>query len=443
MTLNEIEINNFRCFTKYQINLAPKVSVLIGKNGAGKSSLLKAIRYALGFIFSTEEELGEDILIAGNPDVGIETMEQSDFFGKTYNQIPASFASIKATAYYMTTPLSWEMNQRNIPGAKPNVKLYSDAYKHFMETFKSCNILPVYAYFSDSFPHKEGVPTEFANDQLSSYDRVLRTFGYDQWNKEPSFSYMWLVRWLNAIIRDVQQNHNDKFINQEANYVTKKLMEASIPVSKECDDAFQILSTLFRIKDDHSLELWLRLKNGNDILFQNLPAGYLRFYSIVLDICYRHWILNQDPNREPEGVVIIDEVDLHLHPTFAVEVVDRLTRTFPRMQFVLSTHSPIVVSNIKTNMADNKIFRMVYGEEKAHELPDIFGIDYNIALHTVMDSSSSNGVVDVLRSSILRNMRLGKTDVVEAKKEKLKELVTSERYNMIMNEIEKIYNNNL
>ena len=187
------------------------------------------------------------------------------------------------------------------------------------------------------------------------------------------------------------------------------------------------------------MEMWLRMKDGRDILFQNLPAGYLRLYSIVLDICCRHWILNHNSKKEPEGVVIVDEVDLHLHPTFAVEVVDRLTKVFPDIQFILSTHSPLVVSNIKTNDSQNKIFRMVFGENRPHEVADIYGLDYNIALQTVMDGSASNGVTETLRSSILRNMRQGKNDIVEQKKEELKALVSERRYQEILSDIEKNY----
>lgn len=442
MTLETIEISNFRCFTNYTINLAPKVSVLIGRNGAGKTSLLRAIRYALGFVFSTEKKLGDELLVAGNEDVKMEQISGNDFFSTTFNGIPATSTSIHTIAKYLGETLDWTLSRRNVVGEDADVSKYMGAYHRFMKAFKDNDTLPVYAYFSDSFPHKEGGLTEFAKTQLGSYDKTLRTFGYDQWDKEPSYSYMWLIRWLNAIIRDVQTNHADAYSHEEANYITLKLMQASVPVNKDCDDSFQITTPLFNIKDDKSMELWLRMKSGNDILFQNLPAGYLRLYSIVLDICCRHWILNHDSKKEPVGVVIIDEVDLHLHPTLAVEVVERLTRTFPKIQFILSTHSPLVVSNIKTNTTENKIFRMVYGENKPHEVADIYGLDYNIALQTVMDGSASNGVTDYLRSSILRNMRQGRNDLVEQKKSELKALVSEVRFQAIMENIEKSFKEN-
>ena len=419
--------------------MAPKVSVLIGRNGAGKTSLLRAIRYAMGFIFSSEKELGDELLIAGNMDVGMEQISNADFFTNQFNEIPSTTASISAEANFLGTPLIWEICRRNVVGENADVNKYAEAYRRFMKTFRDHDTLPVYAFFSDSFPHKEGQLTDFAKSQLESYDRVLRTFGYDQWDKEPSYSYMWLRRWLNAVIRDVQLNHTDKYSEEEANYITRKLMEVSLPINNDCDDSFQIKTTIFKINDDRSIEMWLRMKGDRDILFQNLPAGYLRLYSIVLDICCRHWILNHDSKKEPIGVVLIDEVDLHLHPTLAVEVVERLTKAFPGIQFIMSTHSPIVISNVKSNTPDHKVFRMVNGEEKAHEVADIYGIDYNIALQTVMEGNASNGVTDSLRSSILRNMRLGRHDLVDMKKNELKGLVSDSRYHAILADIEKAY----
>ena len=235
----------------------------------------------------------------------------------------------------------------------------------------------------------------------------------------------------------------DKYSATESSYVTQKLMDFSQPVHEDCDDSYIIKTAFFKITDQKELELWLRMKNGNDVLFQNLPAGYLRLYSIVLDISYRHWILNQNATIEPEGVVMIDEVDLHLHPSLAVEAVERLCKTFPKIQFVLTTHSPLVVTNIRTNTGENKIFRMVKDETKPHEIPDVYGIDYNTALYSVMESSHNNEVIEFLRNSILRSLRRGKSELVEAKKEELRSMVSSNRFDEIMAEINRIYQENL
>jgi predicted ATP-binding protein involved in virulence len=443
MTIKSIRIENFRCFTEFAINFAPKVSVIIGRNGAGKSSLLKAMLYALGFVFSKEETLGQELLVAGNYDVEMEPIKKNEFYMKQFNGIPASITNIHSEGEYMGAHLIWDIAQKNFEGEKPDVNKYIQAYKLFMDTFKKTDVLPVFAFFSDSFPHKVGGMSDFAKEQVANDGSVVRTFGYEQWDGDTTNLNIWLNRLINAIIRNTQLNNEDEYSRIEAAYVTQKLMDFSKPIHEDCDDSFVIKTAFFKITDNKELELWLRMKNDNDILFQNLPAGYLRLYSIVLDIGYRHWILNHNAEIEPEGIVMIDEVDLHLHPSLAVEAVERLERTFPKIQFVLTTHSPLVVSNIKTNTGDNKIFRMVKDESKPHEVPDVYGIDYNTALHSVMESSYNNEVIEFLRSSILRSMRRGKPDLVEAKKEELRQMVTAERFGKIMADIQKSYHDNL
>ena len=83
---------------------------------------------------------------------------------------------------------------------------------------------------------------------------------------------------------------------------------------------------------------------------------------------------------EPYGCVLIDEVDLHLHPSLALEVIKRFRNLFPKMQYIMTTHSPLAITNLPHENGDNKILRMVKGESKPHVLPDVYGIDYDVAV---------------------------------------------------------------
>lgn len=81
-------------------------------------------------------------------------------------------------------------------------------------------------------------------------------------------------------------------------------------------------------------------------MLNNLPAGYCRLYSIILDLAYRAYILNGD--KEPTGIVLIDEIDLHLHPSLEQEVVQCLAEVFPKVQFIMTSHSAAVIANLDT-----------------------------------------------------------------------------------------------
>ena len=436
MILKSVSVENFRAFKNFSMSFAPKVSVLIGKNGAGKSSLLQSLIYALNFIFSDEESLGDTFIASGNPDLKMESMNVDEFYRKSFDAIPESFSNIHCEADYLGKKLHWDIYKRSLAGQVPNPEKYADAFRGFIDTYQKEGILPVLAYFSDSFPHKHYSLTEFAKIQIASQDSVIPNFGYEQWSKEYACTYMWQSRWVNAIAKDVQLQYKDKFAHDEAGYVTQKMIEFSKPIHDECINDYEIETMFFALKDNVP-QMWLRLKNGKDIDFNHLPAGYARIYSIVIDICYRSWILNRDVTKEPIGVVMIDEVDLHLHPSLAVEVVERLTKLFPKIQFILTTHSPLIISTLPTADGQSKIYRIVNGEAEPHVLSDIYGIDYNTTLLDVMESSVGSEIINYLTETLLRNMRQGNVKLVEKRKAELKKLVSVTRYNEIIQSLER------
>ena len=74
---------------------------------------------------------------------------------------------------------------------------------------------------------------------------------------------------------------------------------------------------------------------------------------MVLELAYRSVLLNpamENIAAETEGVVLIDEIEMHLHPAWQWKVLKVLQETFPKVQFIISTHSPIVLSSAKNAM---------------------------------------------------------------------------------------------
>lgn len=86
------------------------------------------------------------------------------------------------------------------------------------------------------------------------------------------------------------------------------------------------------------------------IPFHLLSDGYRNMIGMVADIAYRMATLNPqleaDVIKKTEGIVLIDEIDLHLHPKWQKQVVERLLDTFPKVQFVASSHSPFIIQSL-------------------------------------------------------------------------------------------------
>jgi hypothetical protein len=96
------------------------------------------------------------------------------------------------------------------------------------------------------------------------------------------------------------------------------------------------------------------MKAGSEEL--RLPAiwlsqGYQAVISLVADIIGHVWLEAGEPVKlqDMEGIVLVDELDLHLHPTWQTEIVAGLKRTFPNMQFIVTTHSPLVLAGCKAD----------------------------------------------------------------------------------------------
>ncbi|CAI8703091.1 hypothetical protein EMIT0P291_100113 [Pseudomonas sp. IT-P291] len=77
---------------------------------------------------------------------------------------------------------------------------------------------------------------------------------------------------------------------------------------------------------------------------------------------------------EGDGIVLIDEVDLHLHPKWQRSLIRQLSETFPNCQFVLTTHSPLVISDAKD------VLCYVLNDGELHEQSGLYGLDANQVL---------------------------------------------------------------
>ncbi|MCT4804514.1 AAA family ATPase, partial [Serratia marcescens] len=89
-------------------------------------------------------------------------------------------------------------------------------------------------------------------------------------------------------------------------------------------------------------------KSGIELDAQQLSQGEKTILTLVGDLARRLSLLNPELENpfEGKGIVLIDEIDLHLHPTWQQKIIGRLLTTFPNVQFILSTHSPQVLSTV-------------------------------------------------------------------------------------------------
>ncbi|MCI6887617.1 MAG: AAA family ATPase, partial [Lachnospiraceae bacterium] len=125
---------------------------------------------------------------------------------------------------------------------------------------------------------------------------------------------------------------------------------------------------------------------------EDLSAGYQSVLNLVIDLAYRMAILNPDACesiQKAEGIVLIDEIDSNLHPKWQWRIVEALTQTFPNVQFIAATHSPIIVSSCKD--------------------ANIISIDEKQQVRYIRDSYAFS-VNDILRDMLGYHMRPAKVE---------------------------------
>lgn len=424
MYLNKLHISNFRCFRNYTIEFAPRVTILFGKNGSGKSTLIHAIHKALSFLMYSEEVKEKTVKGKKAKIIDVKTFRLNNPYPTVegFSVLDCNYEGTKPIEYEINIhadaifgehfPLDWDMT-----GVAPKMSLRKSGYrKKFLQLYEwsqkaySLPQLPLLAYYSDGFPHYSLFYQRNRKEETKRDFHLKNSFpelGYTDWNNDKGFTNIWLDRLRNKLSRQEVIPREMRLI--EDRYKAGKIeqdkyntfIEASKKELKECNNEISKISNclqLFSEGDSNNMEvasLELGIHNRTEVnivttdreryAFSVLPAGYKRLFYIALDLAYRSFLLSNGTSTNITGIAIIDEIDLHLHPELEQKVLGRLTKTFPNIQFIVSTHSPLVLTDIDTIGDNNKVMRMTPNSKAPEELSNVHGIDYNQMLEENMD----------------------------------------------------------
>ena len=426
MYLKSLHIQNFRCFADYTIEFAPGVTVLFGKNGAGKTTLINALHKALSFMMHSEKvkakdpktkklvPIGEKSIRSGNPFVSVEGFSLMGDVHYEGTKRSDYLMEISATAELNNqTPLEWAISAYAI-NCRLRPSEYKQAFQNLYDWHLSAKELPLLAYYSDSFPHVAMSLSKDKKEQSKEAYHVKNNYpelGYTEWNSDKGFTNTWIERLKSKLfnVRDIpheieslEENHESGRVTEEEYTLQKDQLNHELQTAKreiaaitDClnrffkgDNYYEIVSLgLGRYRRN---EIYYIASSGKRGSIRELPAGYKRLVYIVLDIAYRAYLLSGRTSTDIPGIVIVDEIDLHLHPELEQVVLQRLMKTFPSVQFIVSTHSPLVLTGVSTTKPTHRILRMepLYSSETAPKEPipmyDIYGLDIDTSIQLVM-----------------------------------------------------------
>ena len=146
-------------------------------------------------------------------------------------------------------------------------------------------------------------------------------------------------------------------------------------------------------------KIYYILPDGRETDSDNLSDGYRRLINIVLDLAFRCMLLNKgiyglEACAKTEGTVLIDEIDLHLHPTMQSVVMKGLNNAFPKLQFIITSHAPMIMSSISLETG-NKIIKLQFSETNGYEAHEtkLFGMDASTIIETELNIPSRDAIV--------------------------------------------------
>lgn len=395
MFIKNIKLTNYRNYETLNLDLGNQATLLIGKNGMGKTNIITALKQSLSFIFTKSSRVSQSNFIANT----IQKIKSFDTIDANRRYNPDGTQSREGTypIQIETTIDIGEEEPLDVIFCRENLssgmrELFTPEAIRFWNHYQDLDDLPVLAFYSDSFPHEKVTIGKKIQDLLNSEFGISQSAGYYNWDDPRDCGLVWQQYFA-------MQWKNDKFghtANNEAAYIqavgdsVKKFAAPLSDAEKNEDFELQEITVISRGEKDIVV---LRFANGMESDFETLPAGYRRAFSIAFDLANRAFLLNNNCN--PNGVCFIDEIDLHLHPSLAQEILERLRTAFPRIQFIASTHSPVVLTNFKQD-DDNYVYRLNRDSNSTYSIQKIdysYGIDYNSLLTDLMGTKVRNSIL--------------------------------------------------
>jgi predicted ATP-binding protein involved in virulence len=401
MKITKLRMQSFRGISDLTLDFDPQLNVLIGDNGSGKSSTLDCLAVFLSNIMT---EIQTFLSVEGSMPPAFTERDISNISNETQTELNILIDGIPKELIFslvlIRKPLS--SSGYDLIGFKNNNKFaisnpnHYDArsdfanseiiHNYFYDRFRADTMasLPLAVYYSANRLVRE-VNLESLEDlavgQLSAYNQSI-VAGKTNFND----FFVWF--------RNTEDLENEEWRNGNHEYCDRGLQATRNAIISLMPDF-----TDLQVKRSR-MEMTLK-KQGKELIVNQLSDGEKCLLAMVGDLARRLAIANPglDEPLQGSGIVLIDEIELHLHPKWQRMIIPGLIKTFPNCQFIVTTHSPQVLGEVK----DGKIFRLANTEAGVTAEPvRTYGRDSNRILENEMGVPKrsleiKNGLLDLFR----------------------------------------------
>jgi len=377
LKINELYLDNYRAFEDFTIKFDKQLTVLVATNGKGKTAILDAIAAAFGtFVNATGLANGvrlqrEDVRRFKARDTQSNEMEE---------KYPLT---VKASGYIDNNLAEWIREYK-----KPKSSLTSKDTKQLIEYGEK---------ISELVSHGEAIDLPLISYYGTGRLWAQKRTTFDKKNNETSR--------LSGYIDCLDSYSSYKSFKSWYEYICKSELEMKIEaIEKESinlpDNEFTDIREALQeavneviLKNSGWKDIIYRQKaksiimnhsaNG-ELLVTKLSDGIRSMIGLVADIAYRAIKLNPHLKNAPKktsGIILVDEIDMHLHPRWQQTVLTDMIKAFPKMQFIVTTHSPQVLTTVRKEqiriLDDNKVITpssSSFGEDSSILLAEIMGV---------------------------------------------------------------------
>lgn len=411
MRLNSIQLLNYRCFSDITVRFDADFNVLAGANGSGKTTLLKGISESLAALVGYLPNTQALMSLNDESDVRFEMVEQQGRF-RFERRYPVV---IRARAVAFGEEMQWELTKKNalayaeILGRLPGTAALEKSGS--IPTLGSPSrisdfTLPVAAFYRANRHWNSREISEVA----AATARNSRMDAYANW-QDSSFDAGALLTWvisksLERAQSSAQSGKKFDEIEDDELALVNSALSAALEGAKGL--YYDLLQKSLMVR-------WERAAAAGvpETPFANLSDGQRAIVGLVVDIARRMCLLNPHLGaqviRETPGIVLIDELDIHLHPKWQRAITRGLRAAFPCVQFIAASHSPQILSELQPT-------EIIVLEPGATSHPEAsYGLDSSSILEEVMMAKSRPAEIAALLETIYDSLE--RNDIAAARRD--------------------------
>lgn len=397
MKINRLQIDNFRGIKKQELILDGKGTIFFGMNGVGKSSILRAV----SILFSKLIQKAIKNKYKNTMDIDISDI----MFGQSKAKLKVDFSLDEINEFSYNRSIERKMKKKTHT-SKSIDKFGATFYDKYIEDEnENMPIFVNYGVHRVVLDIPLRIRKNHSFEKISAFEKAI----------ESKIDFRTFFEWF----RNQEDYENQIKATSHLEYEDKTLKSVRNAI-------YVMLDGFNNLRVDRNPLRMVINKEDKKLEINQLSDGEKCTLSLVGDLARRLALANPNLNNplEGKGIVLIDEIELHMHPTWQRRIIPTLTHLFPNIQFLITTHSPQVLGEVDNKMNIFELNKESSGIESTR-IKSLIGWDSNYILEDFMGTSAINLQTKGKISRMYELIEEGKIEEAQIIVQELEELTDS------------------